>query len=99
GINNLLVRKTSLHNRPGYSRAVGFPIAKAPMCRLPARVAKLGAEIMPAQARTIAFEMHWPEASEPVGGHDHETLNRGPIHLADRHSLFVASTGDDESLI
>jgi hypothetical protein len=54
---------------------------------------------MPAQTRTITFEMHWPEASEPAGGHDHETPNRCPIHLAHRHNLFVTSTGDYKSLI
>ena len=57
---------------------------------------------MPAHARTartVTFEMNWPEASEPVGGHDHETLNRGSFYLADRHSLFVAGTVGDESLI
>jgi hypothetical protein len=43
--------------------------------------------------------MHWPEASEPAGGHDHETPNRCPIHLAHRHNLFVTSTGDYKSLI
>jgi len=48
-------------------------MAKASMCRVPGRVAKLESKIMPAQARTITFEMHWPEASEPVGGRDYGT--------------------------
>jgi len=69
------------------------------MCRVLARVAKLGSEIRPAQARTTPCEMHRPQVSERSGRHDHDTLDRSPDHLADRHSLFVASTGDDDSLI
>jgi hypothetical protein len=64
-----------------------------------ARVAKLGSEIMPAHARTTTFEMRRPKASESIGGCDHKAPNCCANQLAGRHSLFVASAGDDDSLI